>query len=230
MTKQLILTTAILLGLLMSCSPTKKSNIVVKTEDGSDFFIEYQIDTAKQVKQGYYKMIMKKDSAVVLEQEYLNDTLVGTEKAYHPSGSLKSEFKIEQGVYEGPFKYYYPDGKTYQEGVNIAGEIEGELKTYYPNGALKETVTMAKTVENGPFVEYYDNGKLKAKGTYKDGKEHCLLEMYKEDASGELEFKKLCRNGSCCTVWAADGKLNPLNELCKDIVKEMTDSCQYEEE
>lgn len=230
--KQLIFMSMAALFLMTACeTPAPKSPIAIKTEKGEDYTIEYQMDTVRNVKEGYYKIIMS-NGVVALEQEYKNDSLFGTEKQYHPSGKLKSEFLIDKGEYNGAFKYYFEDGKTHQEGVHVKGQIDGELKTYYPNGQLKETVMMVGSVEKGPFVQYHENGKLKAKGTFNNGpnSEHCLLEMYKEDASGELEFKKLCRKGTCCTIWSSeDAKPKPANDLCKEILEQMKAECGIEE-
>jgi antitoxin component YwqK of YwqJK toxin-antitoxin module len=207
----------------------KENHIGIKKENGEDFVIEYEMDTVRNVKEGYYKIIMN-NGKVAFEQQYKNDTLVGTEKEYHANGELKSEFLVANGQYNGVFKYYFEDGKIYQEGVNVNGQIEGELETYYPNGQLKETVMMSKSIEEGPFIEYFDNGKTKTKGTYKNGKEHCLLEMYKEDASGEVEFKKICRDGQCCTFWSLkDGDTEPTNDLCKEVLETMKTECGIEE-
>lgn len=207
-------------------SPTPKSPIAIRTEEGPDYIVEYEMDTLRNVKQGYYKMKLK-NGAILTEKQYKNDTLVGTEKQYHPNGKLKVEFLVEKGEHNGAFKYYFEDGKLHQEGTNVNGQIEGELKTYYPNGQLKETVTMVGSVENGDFVEYFDTGKIKAKGSFKNGTEHCLLEMYKEDGSGELEFKKLCREGQCCTFWSLEkGETKPANDLCKEILEEMKTECK----
>lgn len=217
---------ALLLG---ACQPKEKSPIVTKTEEEDGAKVEYQLDTVKGVKEGFYKIYHADGKTVSIERNYKNDQMDGQEKVYFESGKLKVEATYAEGALEGPFKEYFEDGKVMQEGTYKANNLEGELKTYYPNGQLKDIATMSESIENGPFEEYFDNGKLKAKGTFANGKntENCILELYKEDASGELEKKMLCNGkGMCCTVWTAkDGEQIPSTNPCKDAYEALVKAC-----
>ena len=222
--KNLIFMAFVLMTLAYACDNKPKNPIAVKQEKLDNTVTEYQMDTIRKVKQGYYKVTI--NGKLVTEKEFRNDSLVGVEKHYHDNGKLKAEILVDKGKFNGPFKYFHDNGKLYQEGKHVDEYIEGDLKTYYPNGQLKEQVFMLKSEMNGPFVEYFDNGKLKAKGSYDKNKEHCLLEMYKEDASGELEFKKICRTGVCCTFWSlAKGDVKPSSEICSEVLKDMKQKC-----
>ena len=236
--------------LLSSCGFNSKPQIKVITTTVNDTIIKYEIDVKKNVKNGFYKvfnsnnvllkeMIYSNDTLNGLEKNYFDNAILareynwkngkknGIEKNYDMTGKLEGEFVLENDKYNGPFKYFYPDGKLKQEGKYVNDAIEGELKTYYQNGNLKEIVSMIATVENGPFVEYYENGYLKAKGTYKYGKEHCILEKFKEDSKNELESKMICSEKGCCTIWDSNKRnLKPSNELCVEIIKEMQDYCK----
>ncbi len=234
--------------LICSCDNKSKSAVTEIVQTENDSIIKYQYDSVKKVKNGYYK-VFDKQSNLIQEKTYVNDTLNGMEKNYHSNGKISSDFKwvkgekngveknydingkiegefiIEKGKYNGPFKYYFSDGKVKQEGKFINDNIEGELKTYYENGQLKEIVIMVSTKENGSFVEYYPNGKIKAKGSYKDGLLDCILEKYNEE-KGELESKMICREQTCCTIWdSKKGNVKAANGLCIDIVKTMKDKC-----
>ncbi len=217
--------------LFVACENTPQNPIAVKKETKNGQLIEYEMDTVKGVKHGFYKIYHADNKTVFMESHYQNDTLEGSEKRYHENEQLAFEANYVKGLYEGSFKEYYEDGKVLQEGIFKAGGYEGDLKTYHPNGQLREKVVMVNGFENGPFVQYHENGKLLAKGTFKyDGKkaqEYCLLELYKEDGSGELDKKMICDGkGAYCTIWnAEEGDVEPSSDLCAEIIEKMKAEC-----
>ena len=224
--KRLIMFLAAALIIFTSCKNTPSSPIVViKETDEAGNKWEYEKDTVKGVKHGYYKCFTA-DGKIIAEKSYKNDTLVGVEKFYYENGKLMSENNFKDGEFDGPTKTYFKDGTLQSEGTYVKGALEGELKSYHKNGKLKEIVIMVNNVPNGPFEEYHKNGKITAKGTYLNEKEHCYLELYDEDGSGELLEKKYCRDGSCCKFWTAeDGDVKPSNSLCEEIIEEMKGKC-----
>lgn len=230
--KNLIILAAAVLMIASACDNKPKSAIKVVTGEENGVLVEYQMDTVKKVKQGYYKIYYAK-GILAAEMNYVNDTLDGVEKNYHEDGkTLKGEFVLVKGKYHGNFKYYHPNGKLAQEGKYVNHAMEGELKGYYENGQLKEVITMADTKENGPFTEYHENGKLKAKGVFKNGPntEYCLLEIY--DENGELKEKRIGNGrGLTCGIWTAEkGDLKPSSSLCEALLEEMKTACPQTEE
>jgi len=230
--KNLMILAAAVLLIASACDNKPKTAIKVVKGEEKGVLVEYQMDSVKKVKQGYYK-IYHAEGILAAEMTYVNDTLEGVEKNYHEDGkTLKGEFVLVKGKYHGNFKYYHLNGKLAQEGKYVNHVMEGELKTYYENGQLKEVVTMAATKENGPFTEYHENGKLKAKGVFKDGPntEYCLLEIYNKN--GELESKRIGNGkGTSCAFWTAEkGNLKPSSSICEALLKEMKTQCQVTEQ
>lgn len=53
-------------------------------------------------------------------------------------GILRSEGMMKNGLQEGKYIQYYPDGKTEAIRYYTAGKLNGPQKTFHPNGQLKE--------------------------------------------------------------------------------------------
>jgi antitoxin component YwqK of YwqJK toxin-antitoxin module len=223
--KKIILSLITLLA-IASCTDKPGSAIKVVSETREGVKAEYEMDTIRKVKHGFYRSFYP-NGQMASEMTYRNDTLVGKEKIYYENGKLSGEFFLVDGKYHGDFKYYFESGKLKQEGKYVDHAIKGELKSYYESGQLKETVIMENNLEKGPFTEYHENGKMKTKGEYAGGErsERCLLESFKED--GSAESKMICNgNGICCTIWTAEkGDVKPSSSLCEEVLKEMKEKC-----
>lgn len=222
--KAIVLFVAIII--IASCTKKSGSAIKVVKDMVNNQKVEFQYDSVKNVKQGYYKFFYD-NGTVAIEKNYLNDTLEGSQKEYHPSGKISGEFNLKKGKFEGSFKYFHENGKLHQEGTYVNNLIEGELKSYYNNDSLKEVVSMVNSEEKGPFSEYHENGKIKSKGEYLKGpnSEICILEKY--NADGNIESKMLCDGkAGCCTVWSAEkGDIKQNNPKSQKIIEEMKDKC-----
>jgi len=225
-----------LLLLMWACQTTdvvkNKSTKVVKTEQQEDLLIEYEFDTLKQKKDGYYKeySLVKGKKVLFLEKMIKDGLTTGEEKQYYPNGQLAASFQYnEKGQLEGPVKYYFPDGQLKQEGHYQEDALSDTLKTYYPNAMLKEWVFMMEGMANGPFEEFYQNGQLKAKGLYVNDVEHCELWIYDQDSTGKLESKMLCDSQlkTCATFWRANaGEIEGVNAFAKSTIEKMRPQCE----
>jgi len=137
---------------------------------------------------------------------YKNGKIHGERKLYE-NGFLYSIENLNQGLFEGQYKVFYPTGKLKVEGQYTSNVTSGIWKGYYASGQLKEEVNMADNEENGPFTEYYENGAIKVKGSYLHGtNEHGELLMY--DSTGALERKMDCLEGICKTTWKRENTSN----------------------
>ncbi len=138
------------------------------------------------------------------EANYINDTLHGMRILYYEKGDTQSVEYHKMGIFDGPFRLYYPSGQLAQEGLYINSEMTGSWKTYYESGQLREIVQFENNEENGPFVEYYENGNKEAEGAYRNGDaEHGELKLY--DETGKLTRIMDCDKGVCKTRWSAEG-------------------------
>jgi len=227
--RYLIINLLAIIVLTIACEEKEVNPIMIKKEKDTmtGMSIEYQLDTIVKQKNGYYKMFYP-NGKLAQEQQYKNDTLVGTERFYYEEGPLKSENNYLKGEFDGSTKEYYSNGKLKSEGTYVNNSLEGPFTNYYENGNVKNRATMKDSEENGPFEEYYENGNMKARGSYLNGaSETCLLELWEDAESKELTKKMICRKHQCCTIWTAEkGAVAPVNSLCEEIIAEMTETCK----
>ncbi|GAA3592446.1 hypothetical protein Q4Q39_05605 [Flavivirga amylovorans] len=143
----------------------------------------------------------KSDS--VLKTVYEN----GYYRGYHSNiGLLKSEGLIENGMYQGEWKFYRKDGETLKQIIGyvndkyhgtrmdfwengkkrdstsyINGKLMGKAVHYYENGALEEINFLNDNKAHGKSIRYYPNGKLQAECTYWNGKKMDTCKFYYEN-------------------------------------------------
>lgn len=67
----------------------------------------------------------------------------------------------DQGVKNGVFKNFYPDGSLECIGNYSKGKVNGTFKCYYPDGQLKTVANYEYEKPIGEYKQYYPTGKLK---------------------------------------------------------------------
>ncbi len=141
------------------------------------------------------------EGTLVEEATFVRDTLNGQRTLYYAAGDTHIVETYDMGVFDGPYRSYYKNGRLQQKGLYVDNAMRGKWYQWYDDGTLKEVVTFEDNKENGPFTAYHPNGNIKARGNYKDGdNEHGLLELY--DEAGNLIKKMDCKVGICRTIWS----------------------------
>jgi hypothetical protein len=77
-------------------------------------------------------------------------------------GKLTAKIRYRNGIKDGHFYYYYPNGKTKLEGQYLNGVLNYSLTEYYENGDYK-SISSYKLGEFDGKTEYYEGGKMKSK-------------------------------------------------------------------
>lgn len=64
-----------------------------------------------------------KDGILTGETDFVNNLENGIRRNWYPNGKLFSEYRVEEGVFAGPFAEYYPNGKFKKQGgyIRLAG-------------------------------------------------------------------------------------------------------------
>ena len=70
---------------------------------------------------------------------------------------------------EGPFIWYYPNGKIKTKGYYKDGREDGPFEWYYENGILKCEGNYVNGKYDGEWKWYHEDAKLKKKAIYKNG-------------------------------------------------------------
>ncbi len=98
------------------------------------------------------------------------------------SSTAKGHFD-EQGLAQGYWKHFSPNGKTVSEVEYKNDEPEGLWKIYNSNGNIVSEYTFRNGKREGPYKYYHPNGTILSEGLYKDGLQEGLCKDYKEDGT-----------------------------------------------
>ena len=77
---------------------------------------------------------------------------------FFEGGQLAAETRFVNGREHGPFRVYFPDGGTRQEGTYVQGVLEKVRVAYYQSGRLLEAVTHRAGVPHGEGIRWNDQG------------------------------------------------------------------------
>ena len=103
-------------------------------------------------------------------------------------GTYTGEFKV------GPWKYYYSNGAlSSEETYDDNGLLQGMYTSYFPNGKTKQQRTYKNDTLNGYEASYHDNGQISNQGYNWNGRAYGHWESYHED--GSLKAKNFYVNG-----------------------------------
>lgn len=72
-------------------------------------------------------------------------------------------------VNDGPYIEYYPDGQKFCEGNYVQGVMEGEWNYWHPNGELCKAITLKKGKPDGAYEVHRADGTLEGKQSFKNG-------------------------------------------------------------
>lgn len=93
-------------------------------------------------------------------------------KEYFPNGKIKSEGAYEKGKRIGQWTFYYPQGAIEQTGnYNSKGNPEGIWKWFYLGGQLLREESYRDGLLDGIMTEYSSEGLILAQGEYIEDKE-----------------------------------------------------------
>jgi antitoxin component YwqK of YwqJK toxin-antitoxin module len=124
------------------------------------------------------------------------------------NGQTKFAGTRVNGFYEGPAKWYFPDGTLRGEGTYKDGKMHGKFKWYYKSGQIKSELNYDYDDRDGKNTWYYENGKIQEEGTYIQGMLDGLYTEYHENGkkSAEIEYLLGDRHGTH-TVYNNKGEL-----------------------
>jgi len=79
------------------------------------------------------------------------------------------EYDVVNGIKQGDFKLYFPNGKLQIEGIVDKNKNVGEWKYYYESGELESKGLFENDKPKGEWTWYYPSGKIKERGNYFEG-------------------------------------------------------------
>ena len=100
------------------------------------------------------------------------------------SGSLLCEGNYKDGLLDGKWVWYYPDGKSIlMEQTYSNGMLQGMAREYYDNGQLHIDMNYIDGEPSGSYKSYYPNGNINVDGFLENGSYSIDTKFYSEDGS-----------------------------------------------
>lgn len=123
---------------------------------------------------------------------------------YYMNGTIQMEgFSLNNNPnnekFHGLVKYYFDDGKLYQEINYKKGEIHGIRKVYFKSGKLKSVKNYIDNKIEGKYKEYYESGELFMVGKYENGLQKGIWKSYYQN--GKIREKGKYNKGRKTGVW-----------------------------
>ena len=114
-----------------------------------------------------------------------------TEQFYNDTGKLRVSANYKNGVLDGEFKAYYPNGNLQGEVIYKNGEMNGEYKEYNENKSIRLSGNYKNNLQDGEWKSYLEDGTLESIVNYKDGELNGLKEDYYKNGNVWIrqEFK-----------------------------------------
>lgn len=168
----------------------------------------------------------------------------GYYKGYHSKlGLLQSEGLIENGMFQGEWKFYRKDGKIVKQiieynndnysGIRIDywengkvrdsakyvnGKLMGKAFHYYENGALEEINFLNDNKAHGKSIRYHSNGNLQAECNYWNGEKIDTCKFYYENGNLKaldiIKLDTISRSSTSITHrYLENGKLEKILEM-----------------
>ena len=82
---------------------------------------------------------------------------------YYENGNLNGTGMLQEGIFQGPWKFYSFEGRKSGEGsFDDKGNRTGIWTWYYPSGKVKETAFYKDGKLEGENIMYFENGKLRS--------------------------------------------------------------------
>ncbi len=103
------------------------------------------------------------------------------------------EYEVKDGIKNGDFILYYPNGKIEMQGKLVNDKNEGEWKYYLPDGTLQTTGSYVNDLPESTWTWFYQDGKIFEQGNFKNGIR--VGEWKTFDQYGKLRVLRKFENG-----------------------------------
>lgn len=178
---------SLILTILASCKQNSKDGALeVQLIPRNSYFVDtyngvevYRYNDTKKVMAGYY--------------------IVG-DKA-----TKWEEFNIEDGVLNGEYIVFHPNGNIFSNSQYVKGKLNGEERIYSLSGHLKTLKTYKNGVLYGKSLGYFENGQVRSESTINKEK---VIESVTFNQIGEINSQMFIKDGIKITQTIKGGKVN----------------------
>lgn len=114
-------------------------------------------------------------------------------------GQLQKQGEAANGLREGPWTHFHPNGAKQSEGNYSRDVQDGQWRWWYDNGLPEMFGSFHEGLRTGPWRLWHRNGQLRAEGSFGKGLEQGAWLFYTPE--GTLERRGWYLNGQPCGPW-----------------------------
>lgn len=103
------------------------------------------------------------------------------------------EYEVKDGIKNGEFILYFPNGQIEMKGQLVNNKNEGEWKYYLLDGTLQTVGFFKNDVPESTWTWYYPDGKVFEQGNFSNGVR--IGEWKTFDQNGKLRVSRIFENG-----------------------------------
>jgi len=130
-------------------------------------------------REGLWKFYTETDGLLISEENYLDGKKDGISKNYYAGKGIAELSTFKNGIHEGLWEQYFPDGKVKFRCTYAADKKEGPVTGYSSSGQVVMSGTYKNGAPEGIWTYYDEKGKVTRKETYERG--------YRIKQEGEFE-------------------------------------------
>lgn len=91
-------------------------------------------------------------------------------RSYYPSGKIRTEATVRNGLLDGPATMFYESGAKQSEAQYRAGMLDGATVSFYENGVRKAMASYKQGVLHGRSVSWDMDGTIIGEVDFVDGR------------------------------------------------------------
>jgi antitoxin component YwqK of YwqJK toxin-antitoxin module len=160
--------------------PTGKPKaVLIYSDSGKVAYAKNYFPGGRLMAKGKY-MNQKKDSTWIYfsehdgslsaEENYKNGMKEGVFRTYYPEGNVAEEITYLQDVKDGAWTQYFTDGKVKLKANYIRNKLEGQYTVYHFNGMIEISGTFKNSEKNGTWVYMKETGEMEKREDYTEGR------------------------------------------------------------
>lgn len=166
-----------------------KDNQVISTYGNSLYTLE--ISTEKRTDDDWSDRSTTAYRITIIKKSGIYDPDNGKKTEYYYDGSIKAEYTLANGKFNGTLKVYYENGELKRTGNFSIGLENGLFKEYDESGNIDAEYSMTNGKKNG-VLKIYEDGKISHSTTFKnDIKNGQYTEYYYNDETGKLQLRQI---------------------------------------
>jgi len=143
-----------------------------------------------------------------MASEYKQTIISGEVTERNPDGTVKAIYTVNDGVENGPYESFWPNGNTKAKMKKVNGEVEGERTLYRENGTREKVETFRQGEKNGRYTIYDETGRnIVEAGVNRNGQKVSFERVETRNGKKIQIFGKIQPNGEMKHTVFCDGRL-----------------------